>query len=125
MDACMSPIGHDGGVGGHGYNNPTRAMLVPRAASLSPRQAGLYANVADATLGSRARTSPRSIYARAVAGRRAGVAATPLLADDAQHRARALWVLDRIGGDFAGIVPGDFDRPAFRPWPCGFAAARQ
>ncbi len=115
-DICAAPDGslyvadwYDGGVGGHAYNDPTRGRiyrLTPKGGDaeslIADHQPGPYATTADAI---RALASP-NLATQFLAREKLltdGAASIPalkaLLADDEPNNvARALWVLDRIGG---------------------------
>lgn len=96
---------YDGGVGGHAYNDPTRGRiyrLAPKGKKLERRERpGPYHNDADALP---ALASPNSATAflareRLISRKEQAIPAlTPLLGgSDPLLKARALWVLDRIG----------------------------
>lgn len=113
-DICAAPDGrlyvsdwYDGGVGGHGYNNPDQGrifQLVPAGKKLARRdKPGPYAKVSDAIEGLKSPNLATQFLARErlLADREAGLPALKALLADAEpnNRARALWVLDRLGGD--------------------------
>lgn len=113
-DVCAAPDGslyvsdwYDGGVGGHAYNNPDqgRIFLVrPRGKQLARiAKPGPYANVPDAIEGLKSPNLATQYLARErlLAEGQASVPALEALlaADEPNYRARALWLLDRIGGD--------------------------
>ncbi len=112
-DVCAAPDGsllvsdwYDGGVGGHAYNNPSqgRIFLVKPAGKQLDRKdrPGPYPSVADAIQGLKSPNLATQFLAREkllAEGQKSVVALQALLADpEANDRARALWVLDRIGG---------------------------
>ena len=113
-DICAAPDGrlyvsdwYDGGVGGHGYNNPDQGrifVLTPAGKKLARREKpGPYANVADAIEGLKSPNLATQFLARErlLAERPASVRRaedTCLPTREPNYRARALWVLDRIGG---------------------------
>lgn len=112
-DVCAAPDGsllvsdwYDGGVGGHAYNNPDQGrifLLKPKNAKLSRvEKPGPYRTLPEAIAGLKSPNLATQYLAR-----------ERLLADDEENvpelvdllkdsepnfRARALWVLDRIGG---------------------------
>jgi putative membrane-bound dehydrogenase-like protein len=113
-DICAAPDGslyvsdwYDGGVGGHGYNNPSQGRifrLTPKDKQLQRHEKpGPYANVADAVEGLKSPNLATQFLARErlLADGAASVPALVALLDDAEpnYRARAVWLLDRIGGD--------------------------
>ena len=118
-DVCTGPRGelyvadwYDGDVGGHAYNNPDqgRIFMVRPKAGLPKRldRPGPYNNTADAIEGL---TNP-NLATQYLARERLladGQESVPLLIKllantDPNIRARALWVLDRIGGPARAIV---------------------
>jgi putative membrane-bound dehydrogenase-like protein len=113
-DICAAPDGrlyvsdwYDGGVGGHGYNNPNQGriyQLLPKGKKPKRHEKpGPYANVVDAIAGLKSPNLATQFLARErlLAAGQTSVPALEALASDAEpnHRARALWVLDRLGGD--------------------------
>ncbi|HVU87882.1 MAG TPA: PVC-type heme-binding CxxCH protein [Pirellulales bacterium] len=113
-DICTAPDGsvylsdwYDGGVGGHAYNNPDQGrifLLRPAGKKLSRvGQPGPYSNVPDAIEGLKNPNLATQFLARErllAAGQEAVPALAALLHDeDPNYRARALWVLDRVGGE--------------------------
>ncbi|HEV3341312.1 MAG TPA: PVC-type heme-binding CxxCH protein [Pirellulales bacterium] len=113
-DVCTAPDGslyiadwYDGGVGGHAYNDPNRGRIF----RLTPKgkkpqrigKAGPYQNVADAVEGLKNPNLATQYLARErlLAGGQEAVAALKTLLSDSEpnFRARALWVLDRMGGE--------------------------
>ena len=118
-DICAAPDGrlyvadwYDGGVGGHGYNNPDQGrifLLKPKGKKLARREKpGPYANVADAMVGLTSPNLATQFLARErllAEGEAAVPALTALIADpEPNNAARALWVLDRIGGAGRAVV---------------------
>ncbi|REK09833.1 MAG: hypothetical protein DWQ37_17115 [Planctomycetota bacterium] len=112
-DICVAPNGalyvsdwYDGGVGGHGYNNPEQGrifLLVPKHGKLARReQPGPYETIDEAVvaLGSPNLATQYLARERLLAEGEKSVPALRKLVDEgeANDRARALWVLDRIGG---------------------------
>lgn len=112
-DICAAPDGglyvadwYDGGVGGHGYNNPEQGrifLLKPKGKQLTRHEKpGPYANVADAIEGLKNVNLATQYLARKrlLAEPEASTPALVALLADAEpnYRARALWLLDRIGG---------------------------
>jgi putative membrane-bound dehydrogenase-like protein len=130
-DVCAAPDGrlyvsdwYDGGVGGHAYNNPDQGrifMLVPAGRKLSRHEKpGPYKNVADAIEGLKSPNLATQYLARErllTAGAASVPALRELLTDaEPNFRARALWVLDRIGNDARTSVVEQLEspEPAFR-----------
>lgn len=131
IDPCVAPDGsiyvtdwYDGGVGGHAYNDPTRGRIyriTPAGRKLSRKEKpGPYANDADALA---ALASPNHATAflareRLLAGGEKSIRglANLLGMSDRNLRARALWLLDRIGGDGRLLVRAELASPdpAFR-----------
>ncbi|HWB12651.1 MAG TPA: PVC-type heme-binding CxxCH protein [Pirellulales bacterium] len=118
-DVCAAPDGtiyisdwYDGGVGGHAYNDPTRGRifkLVPKGKK--PQRVGKpgpYQNVADAIEGLKNPNLATQYLARErlLAGGQDAMTALKGLLNDAEpnFRARALWVLDRMGGEAGRTV---------------------
>ena len=112
-DICAGPDGrlyvsdwYDGGVGGHGYNNPEQGrifLLTPKGKQLVRHEKpGPYANVPDAIEGLKSVNLATQYLARKrlLAEPEASTPALIALLTDAEpnYRARALWLLDRIGG---------------------------
>jgi putative membrane-bound dehydrogenase-like protein len=112
-DICVAPDGsllvsdwYDGGVGGHGYNNPHQGRifrLTPRGKTLVRHESpGPYADIPSAIEGLKSLNLATQFLARErllAEGEASTTALVALLeAEDPNHRARALWVLDRIGG---------------------------
>ncbi|MBX9790262.1 MAG: c-type cytochrome [Pirellulales bacterium] len=112
-DVCAAPDGtlyladwYDGGVGGHAYNNPDQGRIfrIAPAGGVKPRreQPGPYDNIDDAILGLQSPNLATQFLAREYllsAGEKSLAALDKLASDsDANNRARALWVLDRLGG---------------------------
>ena len=111
-DVCAATDGtlyladwYDGGVGGHAYNNPAQGRIfrITPAGGAPPRRErpGPYDNVADAILGLQSPNLATQFLAREfllAAGDKSLDALGALAAGpDANYRARALWVLDRLG----------------------------
>lgn len=118
-DVCAAPDGsllvsdwYDGGVGGHGYNNPTQGrifLIKPTDKKLVRKEKpGPYNNVADAIEGLKSPNLATQFLAREklLAEGQGSVPALQALLNDAEpnNRARALWVLDRIGGPARNLV---------------------
>jgi putative heme-binding domain-containing protein len=112
-DVCAAPDGslyvadwYDGGVGGHAYNDPERGRIFRLTpAGGQPQRVGKpgpYANLADAIEGLQNPNLATQYLAREkllAAGEASVEALLSLMeAGDPVVRARALWVLDRIGG---------------------------
>lgn len=130
-DVCVAPNGglyvsdwYDGGVGGHGYNDPDRGrifFLKPKGKELTRREKpGPYDTVEDAVVALASPNLATQYLAREkllAAPREAVRAVADLLDDDDRNlRARVLWLLDRIGGEARNNVVerlGD-DEAAFR-----------
>jgi len=131
IDPCVAPDGsiyvtdwYDGGVGGHAYNDPTRGRIyriTPTGKKLARNEKpGPYNNDADALA---ALASPNQAT-RFLARERllaSGEKAIPELknlrgSEDRILRARALWLLDRIGGQGRDLVSAELNSsdPAFR-----------
>ena len=125
-DICTAPDGslyvsdwYDGGVGGHAYNDPDRGRifrLTPKGKKLARNEKpGPYATIDDAIEGLKSPNLATQYLAREKLlaegereRRRAG--------EDAQgrrrepnHKARALWLLDRIGGSARNEVSTALD----------------
>lgn len=117
-DVCAAPDGslfvadwYDGGVGGHAYNDPDRGRiftLKPAGKKLSAPKPGPYANVDDAAKALKNPNLATQFLAREklLAESQASVPVLKALLanEDDNIRARALWVLDRIGGDARKLV---------------------
>jgi putative membrane-bound dehydrogenase-like protein len=112
-DICAAPDGslyisdwYDGGVGGHAYNDPDRGrifVLRPKGKKLARvGKPGPFGSVADAIEGLKSPNLATQFLARErlLAEGQASVQSLKRLLTDAEpnYRARALWVLDRIGG---------------------------
>jgi len=113
-DICAAPDGnlylsdwYDGGVGGHAYNNPDQGrifLLRPsdRTKLVRAGKPGPYANMADAIEGLKSPNLATQFLARErllAEGEPCATALAKLLAsDEPNYHARALWLLDRIGG---------------------------
>ncbi|MGE0607093.1 MAG: PVC-type heme-binding CxxCH protein, partial [Pirellulales bacterium] len=130
-DVCTAPDGsllvsdwYDGGVGGHAYNDPDRGRifrLTPTGKKLSRQeQPGPYANIPDALTGLKSPNLATQFLARErlLAEGTNAVGPLSLLASqgEAKYRARALWLLDRIGAEGQKAVVAQLDNsdPAFR-----------
>jgi len=113
-DVCVAPDGtllvsdwYDGGVGGHGYNNPTQGRifrLSPKGKQLIRReQPGPYETIDDAIVGLASVNLATQYLARErllAEGDKSVASLKQLVAgDDPVVAARALWLLDRIGGE--------------------------
>ena len=118
-DVCASPEGnlyvadwYDGGVGGHAYNNPDQGrifLLHPKTGRVERKERpGPYDNIPDAIAGLKSPNLATQYLARErllAEGQSSVSALTELLAhEDPDIRARALWVLDRIGGAGRDVV---------------------
>ncbi len=98
---------YDGGVGGHAYNDPDRGRiyrLTPKGVEASRKEKpGPYTYDRRCDRGSEEPEPGHAISAREklLAESLKSVAALRQLVESSEpnHQARALWVLDRIGGD--------------------------
>lgn len=112
-DVCAGPDGelfvadwYDGSVGGHAYNNPDQGrifLLRPKNGPTHPQhRRGPCANIPDAIEALKSPNLATQFLARTrllAEGERSVPAVRQLLADpDANVRARAMWLLDRVGG---------------------------
>jgi putative membrane-bound dehydrogenase-like protein len=112
-DICAAPDGslyvsdwYDGGVGGHGYNDPDRGRiyrLTPKDSKLARKEKpGPYTTIDDAIEGLKSVNLATQYLARQrlLAEGEKSIAALKKLvqSDEPNFKARALWVLDRIGG---------------------------
>ena len=112
-DVCAGPDGnlyvadwYDGGVGGHAYNNPEQGrifLLRPKGDRAQRHdRPGPYDNAADAIEGLKSPNLATQFLARerllAEGQSSVTVVAQLLTHADPNIRARALWVLDRLGG---------------------------
>lgn len=136
-DICAAPDGslyvadwYDGGVGGHAYNNPHQGRifrLTPAKQAADANKPNLkpppYATI-DEALAALASPNLATQYLareRLLAEPEASVPALAKLVaahgpgDDANLRARALWLLDRIGGQARNHVLAELDS-ADAPW---------
>ena len=130
-DVCVAPDAslyvadwYDGGVGGHAYNNPSQGRIYKLTAKQKKHQrgapAGPYESVAEAIIGLGSPNLATQYLARErlIAAGDKSLDALEALANgsDAIMRARALWLLDRIGDAGRRIVRDTLsDRdPAFR-----------
>lgn len=131
IDPCVAPDGslfvtdwYDGGVGGHAYNDPTRGRIykvTPKGTKLSRKEKpGPYKTDEDALV---ALASPNHATTFLARERllESGAAAIPALTklvdgEDRNLKARALWLLDRIGGAGRDVVKKQLKSsdPAFR-----------
>jgi putative membrane-bound dehydrogenase-like protein len=131
IDPCVAPDGslfvtdwYDGGVGGHAYNDPTRGRIykvTPKGTKLSRKEKpGPYKTDEDALV---ALASPNHATTFLARERllESGAAAIPALTklvdgEDRNLKARALWLLDRIGGAGRDVVRKQLKStdPAFR-----------
>ena len=118
-DICTAPDGrlyvsdwYDGGVGGHGYNNPDQGrifVLRPKGVPVRRHERpGPYASVGEAIEGLKSPNLATQFLARQRLLAE-GQASVPALRALLTHRepnfvARALWVLDRIGGGARNLV---------------------
>jgi putative heme-binding domain-containing protein len=98
---------YDGGVGGHAYNDPNRGRiyrLTPKGEKLARQEKpGPYTTIDDAIEGLKSVNLATQYLAREklIAEGQGSVAALTAVAQDDREpnfQARALWVLDRIGG---------------------------
>jgi putative membrane-bound dehydrogenase-like protein len=118
-DVCAGPDGnlyvadwYDGGVGGHAYNNPDQGRIfLLRPKGTHPRRQirpGPYDNIPDAIerLQSPNLATQYLARERLLADGQESVPAVArlLTATDPNIRARALWVLDRLGGGGRKLV---------------------
>lgn len=131
VDPCIAPDGsifvtdwYDGGVGGHAYNDPTHGRIyrmTPKGKTLQrTNKPGPYKTDADAVM---ALASP-NLATQFQARERllaSGAAAIPALqkltaSDNRVLKARALWLLGRIGGAGRHSVQAELKSadPAFR-----------
>ena len=130
-DVCVAPDGsvlvsdwYDGGVGGHAYNNPNQGrifLVKPKDKKLARKEKpGPYTNIADAIEGLQSPNHATQFLARErllAEGEKSVPALKSLLAsEEPNNRARALWLLDRIGGSARDIVVEQLKSadPAFR-----------
>jgi putative heme-binding domain-containing protein len=131
VDPCVAPDGsiyvtdwYDGGVGGHAYNDPDRGRIyriVPKGKKLvRQHKAGPYTNDADAlaALGSPNHATLWHARERLLQSGQAALAGLTQLASGADRtlKARALWLLDRIGGEGRTVVQRELAStdPTFR-----------
>lgn len=128
-DVCAAPDGtllvadwYDGGVGGHAYNNPGQGRifrLKPKGGQAQRvAKPGPYETVDDAIVALANPNLATQYLARERLLAEPGAAVPRLAAllntDDATLRARALWLLDRSGGDARRLVAGDLTSPDAR-----------
>ncbi len=103
---------YDGGVGGHAYNDPDRGRifrLTPKGEKPSRNEKpGPYATIDDAIEGLKSPNLATQFLAREklLGDGEKSVPALKKLVESSEpnHQARALWVLDRIGGDARNAV---------------------
>lgn len=131
IDPCVAPDGsiyvtdwYDGGVGGHAYNDPTRGRIyrmTPKGKKLARKdKPGPYANDADALVALASPNHATTFLARErllASGEKAIPALAKIVAgSDRNLKARALWLLDRIGGQGRASVEAELrsSDPAFR-----------
>ena len=113
IDPCVAPDGsiyvtdwYDGGVGGHAYNDPTRGRIyriTPTGKKVTRKEKpGPYTTDADALAALASPNHATTFLARErllASGEKAIPGLVKLVAGrDSQVKARALWLLDRIGG---------------------------
>jgi len=125
-DICAAPDGrlyvsdwYDGGVGGHGYNNPEQGrifLLSPTGKKVQRHEKpGPYANVADAIEGLKSPNLATQFLARerllSDAAQSVPALKGLLAASEPNIRARALWVLDRLGGEARSLVVNELKSP--------------
>jgi len=130
-DICAAPDGslyvadwYDGGVGGHAYNNPDQGrifMLRPKTGTIARiGKPGPYGTIPEAIEGLKSPNLATQYLARErlLAGDRQSVPALGelLQSSEPNYRARALWLLDRIGGDARQSVQNELrsEDSAFR-----------
>ncbi|MEX0643221.1 MAG: PVC-type heme-binding CxxCH protein [Pirellulales bacterium] len=130
-DVCAGPDGslyvadwYDGGVGGHAYNNPKQGrifLLRPQQHEVQRRlPPGPYDNIAEALEALKSANLATQYLARErllAEGQSSVPGLAQLLTNaDPNIRARALWVLDRIGGGGRDLVVQQLANqdPAFR-----------
>jgi putative membrane-bound dehydrogenase-like protein len=132
VDPCVAPDGalfitdwYDGGVGGHAYNDPTRGRIyrvTPKGQKLAQKsRPGPYGNDADALTALASPNHATTFLARErliASGARAVPELSRVVAGpDRTLKARALWLLDRIGGTAAlNVLKAQLrsNDPAFR-----------
>jgi putative heme-binding domain-containing protein len=116
---------YDGGVGGHAYNDPDRGRifrLTPKGKKLERiGKPGPYSNAGDAIEGLKSPNLATQFLAREYLLAQAEKSVPPLerlqsVDSDRNVRARALWVLDRIGPSGRHLIVGQLksDDAAFR-----------
>jgi putative membrane-bound dehydrogenase-like protein len=123
-DICAAPDGslyvsdwYDGGVGGHAYNDPDRGRiyrLTPKGKTLARKEKpGPYSTIDDAIEGLKSVNLATQYLARErllAEGDRSIPALKKLMEDkEPNYRARALWLLDRMGGSARDIVTTALD----------------
>jgi putative membrane-bound dehydrogenase-like protein len=131
IDPCVAPDGaiyltdwYDGGVGGHAYNDPTRGRIyriTPSGKKLARKEKpGPYTNDADALVALASPNHATTFLARErllASGEKAIPELAKLVAgNDRNLKARALWLLDRIGGKGRAFIERELGSPdpAFR-----------
>ena len=111
-DICTAPDGslyiadwYDGGVGGHAYNNPNQGRifrLTPKGGKAArTEKPGPYTTLDDAIVGLQSPNLATQYLAREkllAEGQAAVPALVELMKSNTTNAARAMWVLDRIGG---------------------------
>jgi hypothetical protein len=125
-DICAAPDGslyfsdwYDGGVGGHAYNDRDRGrVFLLRPKGEKPRRIGKpgpYQSVAEAIEGLKSPNLATQYVARErlLVGGQDAVSALKALVNDAEpnYRARALWLLDRLGGEARKVVVDQCKNP--------------
>ncbi len=130
-DVCVAPDGalfvsdwYDGGVGGHAYNDPDRGRIyriTPKGKTLTRKEKpGPYDNDDDAivALGSPNHATTFLARQQLLSSGEAAITKLAKLAggEDRRLKARALWLLDRIGGKGWQFVIDELDSkdPVFR-----------
>jgi len=123
-DICAAPDGslyvsdwYDGGVGGHAYNDPDRGRiyrLTPKGKKLARKEKpGPYSTIDDAIEGLKSVNLATQFMAREklLAEGNGSVSVLKKLIEQGapNHKARALWLLDRIGGSAADNVTTALD----------------
>jgi putative membrane-bound dehydrogenase-like protein len=126
IDPCVAPDGsiyvtdwYDGGVGGHNYNDPTRGRIyriTPKGKKPARKdKPGPYPSDADALVALASPNHATTFLARErllASGEKAIPGLVKLLGgSDRNSTARALWLLDRIGGQGRDYVRGELNSP--------------
>ena len=119
VDPCVAPDGsiyvtdwYDGGVGGHAYNDPTRGRIyriTPRGQKLARKEKpGPYTDDKEALAALASPNHATTFLARErllASGEKSLPGLEKLsISSDRALKARALWLLDRIGGQGRNIV---------------------